>query len=617
MEFMNLKGRFKMLFQKFRRGVLCAAAAVLAAATLTACSGGKVSVPVPVNVEVHEAITFMAPYMNVEAFIDQVHSVYPEVNIEIVPYSGDNTTTCIQNMVEANDLPDVCTITVYNPMTDDMSDKLIDLSGYDFTDNYVESRLQEVSDEGAIYLLPSIYNCYGITYNKTLLRENGWELPTSFAELEELAGKAEAAGIALCLNQIQYPGYGFQYLCNIADAAFLGTLDGKRWQKDYLSGNANVSDTPGMMEAMAYIQKWRDIGMLNGNGNPTDDNETRAQMKEDKALFLIGSTNGIVEAEGNKDRFGLMPYLSQDGSQNVFILSVGRYFGISKRLEQEPQKLEDALKVMRVLSTVEGTIALYPESKIKSSLMPFKNAKTDGTYYSDIVDDLNAGSTAPFIYSGWENTIVTTGTKMLDFMRGDASMEEVIAQLDGDQPKVVNNTPDIITTTTETISQEDCARLVGRCFAQATGSDLALVSLGTWIPGNPADQNRQGVGTKLYAKGVTDYDLCTILPTGWNRTIQTVRLTGKQIGDLLTQGYDAYGNGKGYPYVLVSPTAVEDETTYQVAICGVSEKLAAEAEVVDSGIVGMDAAKAFFGSFDTLSSKDAAWDDGEPQNVER
>ena len=606
-----------MLFQKFRRIALCATAAVLTVTTLTACSGGEVSVPVPVNVEVHESITFMAPYMNVEAFIDQVHSVYPEVNIEIVPYSGDNTTTCIQNMVEANDLPDVCTITVYNPMTDDMSDKLIDLSGYDFTDNYVESRLQEVSDEGAIYLLPSIYSCYGITYNKALLRENGWELPTSFTELEALAEKAKAAGIALCLPQSQYPGYGFQYLCNIADASFLGTLDGKRWQKDYLSGNANVSDTPGMMEAMAYVQKWRDIGMLNGSGNPTSDEQTRQQMIDGKALFLMGGTNGIVEAEGNQDKFGLMPYLSQDGSQNVFVLTVSRYFGISKRLEQEPQKLEDALKVMRVLSTVEGTTALYPESKIKSSLMPFKNAKTDGTYYADIADALNAGNTAPFIYSGWENTIVTTGNKMLDFMRGDASMEEVIAQLDGDQDKVVNNKPDIFTTATEIISQEDCARLIGRCFAQATGSDLALVSLSTWIPGNPTEQNHHGVSTKLYAKGVTDYDLSAILPTGWNRTIQTVRLTGKQIGDLLTQGYDAYGNGKGYPYVLVSPTAVEDETTYQVAICGVSKKLAAEAEVVDSGIVGMDAAKAFFGSFDTLSSKDAAWDDGEPQNVEK
>ena len=61
------------------------------------------------------------------------------MNIEIVPYSGDNTTTCLQNMFEANDLPDICTLTVYDPMTYHVSDKLLDLSGYDFTDNYVES----------------------------------------------------------------------------------------------------------------------------------------------------------------------------------------------------------------------------------------------------------------------------------------------------------------------------------------------------------------------------------------------------------------------------------------------------------------------------------------------
>ena len=31
-----------------------------------------------------------------------------------------------------------------------MSDRMIDLAGYDFTDNYVESRLQDISDDGAI-----------------------------------------------------------------------------------------------------------------------------------------------------------------------------------------------------------------------------------------------------------------------------------------------------------------------------------------------------------------------------------------------------------------------------------------------------------------------------------
>ena len=71
--------------------------------------------------------------------------------------------------------------------------------------------------------------------------------------------------------------------------------------------------------------------------------------------------------------------------------------------------------------------------------------------------------------------------------------------------------------------------------------------------------------------------------------------------------YDAYGNGKGYPYVLVSPVQPEAGKTYQVAICGVSDQLAAEATVTDSGVVGMDAAKAFFGAYTTISRADTAW----------
>ncbi len=53
-------------------------------------------------------------------------------------------------------------------------------------------------------------------YNKTLLEQHGWKLPTSFTELEELAGKAKEAGVTLCMAQIQYPGSAFQYICNIA-----------------------------------------------------------------------------------------------------------------------------------------------------------------------------------------------------------------------------------------------------------------------------------------------------------------------------------------------------------------------------------------------------------------
>ena len=405
--------------------------------------------------EEHEAITFMAPYLEVDSFIEEVHKTYPEVNLEVITYNGANTTTYLQNMLEADDLPDICTQTFYKPDVVDVSDKMIDLSGYDFTDNYVESRLKEVSDDGALYMLPSLYNCYGITYNKTLLEKHGWKLPTSFTELEELADKAKEAGVTLCMAQIQYPGSAFQYVCNIADAGFLSTMSGKQWQKDYLSGKANVSDTPGMMESMEYIQKWKDLGMLDcSNSDPVDDSKTREAFIKGNSLFLLGPQNGIMESEDTTDKFGLMPYLSEDGSKNVFILNVNRFYGLNKKLENDPEKLEDALKVMKVLSTVEGTSALYPDSTLKAGLLPFKDAKADDTFYADISDFINAGNTTPFIYSGWENTIVNTGTKMQEFMQDKASIKDVADQLDEDQDSVVNNQPEVITTATEEISQE-------------------------------------------------------------------------------------------------------------------------------------------------------------------
>ena len=556
----------------------------------------------------HEAITFMAPYMDVDSFIEEVHKTYPEIELEVVPYSGANTTVYLNTILEENDLPDICTLSLYDPELQDLSDRMLDLSGYAFTDNYVESRLKEVSDDGAIYMLPSAYNCFGITYNKTLLEKHGWTLPQSFQELEQLAKEAEEAGVQLCLPQIQYPGYGFQYLCNIADTGFLSSLDGRQWRKDYLSGKANVSDTEGMMDSMEYIQKWKDLGMLDGsNSNPIDDAVTKDDFIKGNTLFMLGSQNGITDSDATTDEFGLMPYLSEDGSQNVYILSVGRYYGLNKKLEDDSQKLEDALKVMEVLSTVEGTSSLYPETSLKASLLPFKDAKADDTYYGDIADAINAGNTAPLIYSGWENTLVTTGTKMLEYMQDKATIEDVVKQLEDDQESVVNNKPEVITTTAEVISQENCAKLVGRCFAEATGSDLALVSLGTWISGNGLNQNNDCVSMKMYAGDITVDDLSAMIPTGWTRTIQTVSLTGKQIKDLHKEGYDAVGTGNNYPYVLVSPTELEDDKTYQVAISGISEKLASETEVTDSGIVGLDAAKEFFGQFKTLSEADAEW----------
>ena len=80
------------------------------------------------------------------------------------------------------------------------------------------------------------------------------------------------------------------------------------------------------------------------NSDPADDGKTREAFIKGNSLFLLGPQNGIMDAEDITDKFGLMPYLSEDGSRNVFILNVNRFYGLSKKLENNPEKTGRCIK---------------------------------------------------------------------------------------------------------------------------------------------------------------------------------------------------------------------------------------------------------------------------------
>ena len=565
--------------------------------------------------EEHEPITFTAPFRDASNFIEVVHEHYPEINIEVVPYSGQNATSYLKAALATGNEADIICMSVYTPGADDMSDKLIDLSGNAFMDNYVESRLREVADDGAIYLVPTFYNCAGITYNKAILEKEGWAVPQSLAEMAELKEKAEAKGYQLCIDEMLFPGYGFQYMCNIADTGYLSTLGGRRWQQAFLNGETTLADSPEMLACFETIAKWRDLGLLNSRGDKRRLPDVVAEMAEGNTLFMLGSSNDFSTfGEDVASQFAIMPYLSEDGSQNVFILNVNGYYGLSKRLEQpgNEQKLEDALHVMEVLSTPEGMNALYASVQ-NVAMMSLKDAPLrESNYYSDpaVLEMVNSGYTAPFIYTGWENVVVEYGNKMFEFIDGDCEIEDVIAFIDENQYRLANADKEIFTTVTERIDTEDCARAVGVMLGEAVDADAALISVNAYygVLNNP-DLNRRGVSGALFPTAVTDQEITAILPTGWGENIETVTLTGARIRELAQTGFEVEQYGVAYPYVLETKggMALEDDQTYTVVICGVTDAVAEEGNLTDTGVLGLDAAKAYFSRFETFSAKDIEW----------
>ena len=199
---------------------------------------------------------------------------------------------------------------------------------------------------------------------------------------------------------------------------------------------------------------------------------------------------------------------------------------------------------------------------------------------------------------------------MLSFIQGEIELDQLIADLDESQKLITDNSSQIITNVTEAISNEDCARLVGTVFAKAGNADLALISVDKWFPENHGDGNKDGVSGQLFALPVTDLEITSILPNGWNGNIEIYTLTGKRIKELAKTGYNYQEEGWYYPYQLVTRDGftIQDDTVYTVAICGASDAVREEGNVQDTGILGLTAMEDYLRQFDTFSSKDIVWE---------
>lgn len=564
---------------------------------------------------VHEPLTMtaMVPFRNPSRLEKLVQEKYPDISIQFVPYSGYNATAYTKMQLKADEMPDIYFGSMYTPGILDASARLIDLSAYGFTDAFTDQRLREVVEDGSIYLLPLYYSCIGVTYNESLLERNGWALPNSLQELEALTPKAEAAGCRMAVDMTQFPGYGFQYLFNILSTGYVNTTEGRRWQNSFLAEETTFEEVPELMSDLEMVERWRKAGMLNGDGDPESDTNTHAMMAEGNTLFMLGNLDSFSEEE-TTDKFGIMPYLSEDGTSNTYIANVTKYVGLNKHLQDagNEQKLEDALHVMEVLCTVDGMYSLSVNTA-GDVLLPLKDfVIPEDSHYKPIEKALNEGYVAPYIYSGWENLVVRVGEKMFAFMRGECEAVDLAKELDADEYLLEDNSDNIFTTVTEKISEEDCARLVGICFAKAAGADLALVSTNKWYPSDEnIAMNTRGVQCPLYAMPITDEEITAMLPTGWTGTIQTFTLTGARIKELAETGYDKFEDGERmFPYTLVTPEgfALDDAKTYTVVICGASKPVQEEGDVQDTGIVGLTVAEEYLSQFETFTVRDIRWE---------
>lgn len=541
-------------------------------------------------------------------FEEALKEAYPEIEIEFVKYGGHNTTDYLQAAIKAGETPDIF-VSTQLPPSNVQASGLINLATESFLSNLSVGMVKNLTYDGRVYMIPANYSFIGIYYNKTLFEEKGWKVPNSFNELETLIPTIEGAGVTLSECCTQYPGSGFAWLFDTAAGDFTTTLDGQRWIDGFLNGDETAKGN--LEAATSILEKWIDCGMLNYGATPTSDSDTQARFLEGNTAFLMvnGGFRFSENEDGTGDQYGLLPFFSEDGSKNTIVTSVSSYYGLSKSLENNPKKLENAKKVLEFITTSKGMDSLKTSSNTISPLRNSGIEESSPVYdLTTLVDD---GQSMSLMYIGWEDYVVDIGNMVFDFMETKAnnSAEGIVNEFD--TIKASGGVP-ALATVEETLTLEETAKVVGRAFGEAADADCGLISLQEFHNHNV--KNVYGENGQLFKGEVIDVNtICTINPLGWYGTVKTMTMTGAKIKETMEKGYFYEGtdapDSEPYPYTLVTKGGQElnDATTYKVA-CGYESAANAEAySLQDTGLVGQDVLSNFFSAQKVVNKQTVSW----------
>ncbi len=539
----------------------------------------------------HEPITIVTFGRNYEPLKKALKKVYPEINLEIISYKGRNSSRYTTTLLKTDNAPDIFT-SVHRIDEKLQKEKLLSLSGYSFVSKYDMSVLNHADVDGSIYLLPNGYTISGIFYNKTLFQKHNWEVPKSFKELQQLIPKIKEAGVTVSVSENQYPGNAFTYLFTLGATNFLSTQDGVRWKNDFILGKADASGD--FKQCAQYLQKWIDLGMLNYSEELHDDSKAEEYFAQGNTAFLMKISPFRVSQndDGTGDQYGVLPWLSEDGSNNVALTNASRYFGLNKNLEKNPQKLEDALKIMEFLSTEEGQLAALENPKKDSIVLPLKEFDSSvNDIYKSLEKSVEEGKVIPLVYTGWEDYLEPIGSAVIEQESGKLDADQLVEKINTIQKRTITDGgAEIYADVEETLTLEETAHLVGTAYAAKTNADCALISLGEYH--GEKKENPFGVNGCLF-KGIkiNAEELCAVNPAGWSDNIYTMKLTGKEIKQLAKSGYDLFNDGNPFPYVLVTKegSKLDDDVTYTVVCNETTDTVAKQGKLKNAGVTGQQA----------------------------
>ena len=292
---------------------------------------------------------------------------------------------------------------------------------------------------GDLYALPNSLNTMGVFYNKVLFEENGWEIPTTFEELEAIMDDALSQGLYASVTGNK----GWRPVNENYTQMFLTHWAGPQATYDAITGAIPWTDAA-IAEAMQKSADWFQADYLAGEGyfnlNFLD---AVSLLASNQSPFFFGpslvfqfATSYYSEEEGNLDELGFFPLPSREGLPSPIYL-LGTTASLSINGYSEPEVQDAVAAIVDRMMTQEFLVGMtlgwpgywgVPISQLDIDLDDFSGLSHG--FLSAINDAISAVNAGNFGYS--PSTFFPPATQTAFFeidavWVGDLSVEDFLA----------------------------------------------------------------------------------------------------------------------------------------------------------------------------------------------
>jgi raffinose/stachyose/melibiose transport system substrate-binding protein len=228
---------------------------------------------------------------------------------------------------------------------------------YGWNERLVEPALASCTTNEHLYCLPPSILSDGMFYNKKVLADHGWEVPTTGAELEAIMTEAQSLGMLGSATG----NNGWQPINENYSSIFLNQYVGPANLYKILTGQMSM-DSPEVLKAMEELNRWYKAGFLGGDQYFSLNFDTSlAALRAEKTPFFFAPNFAYQWAithfkDEAAENLGWTAFPQMDPNMPHPVYSIGSAFTYS--INANSQHKDAAAQVLDIMMSPQFVVSM-------------------------------------------------------------------------------------------------------------------------------------------------------------------------------------------------------------------------------------------------------------------